>query len=155
MDTDPDDLRNLEQRLAACAPASAGLDADAVLFAAGRASVRPGAGRLAWASLAGLLAALSIVLGVWLAAERRERLELAQQIRQLNESRPTPSVPPADQPPTADQVPASSPFAIHQLLQRGLDGWPEPPATGTNEPGPPSAEPSVFRVGRPDSLPDL
>ncbi len=43
-----DDLKELEQRLATWSPAKDGLDPDAMLFAAGRASARHGKTWLAW-----------------------------------------------------------------------------------------------------------
>ena len=58
-----DDVKGLERRLSEWRPAAAGLDADGVLFAAGRASVRPGWGRIAWPVLSGFLALLAAILG--------------------------------------------------------------------------------------------
>lgn len=63
----PEDLNDLERRLAAWQPSRDGLDADAVLFAAGRASVQPRPARFVWPALTTLLTALIVVLGVWLA----------------------------------------------------------------------------------------
>ncbi|HEX5273048.1 MAG TPA: hypothetical protein VFW33_21270 [Gemmataceae bacterium] len=155
MDTQPrpDDLTDLERRLASCAPCADGLDADAMLFAAGRASART---RLAWPALAAVLALLSAGLGAWLTAERAERMELARRLDQPPPApAPPPAVPPAPaapQPPTAEQTPGSSVLASHQALEHGLDAWPPVALPGAE---PPSPEPPVLRVGRPDSLPDL
>src|SRR5438552_19059242 len=81
MSPHPDNLKDLERRLAACAPATGGLDADAMLFAAGRASARRGAARFVWPALTASLAALVVVLGIRLANERSERLALVQRLR--------------------------------------------------------------------------
>jgi len=66
MDTNhpcPDgELNDLERRLSAWRPAAEGLDPDAVLFAAGRASVRPGPARFAWPALAACLLPGSLLL---------------------------------------------------------------------------------------------
>ena len=89
MDAQPspsDDMSDLEKRLSAWRPSLAGLDADGVLFAAGRASVRPGWGRIAWPVVSGCLALLVGFLGVALSQERAARVELAAR---LNESRPS------------------------------------------------------------------
>jgi hypothetical protein len=162
MDTQPrrpDGVSDLERRLAACAPSADGLDADAMLFAAGRASARPDRARFVWPALTAALAVTAAVLGVWLAAERAGRIELA---RKLQQSAPVPQppavapVPPAaPEPPTANQPPTSSVLASHQALEQGLDAWPPAPVSDADPPGPPRSDPPVLRVGRPDSLPDL
>ena len=72
-----DDMNDLERRLSGWRPSAAGLDADAVLFAAGRASVRRPRARLLWPALSGCLALLAAALGVALVQERGARLELA------------------------------------------------------------------------------
>ena len=66
MQTNPnsaDDLSELERKLAGWRPSTAGLDADRMLFAAGRNSVRPGWGRNASLIAAGCLTLLSAILG--------------------------------------------------------------------------------------------
>src|SRR5205085_10199892 len=83
MPAHPDDLNELERRLAAWAPATAGVDADVMLSAAGRASVRAGRLRFVWPALSASLTALVVVLGVWLANERDQRLALVQQVHPL------------------------------------------------------------------------
>ncbi len=144
----PDGLTDLERRLAACAPSADGLDADAMLFAAGRASARPGRARLVWPGVVACLSAMSFVLGARLATERAERQQLAHQPEQ-----PAPLLPPsvAPEPPTAEQPPNSSVLAARPALEQGLDAWPPAKVPA----GAPAPEPPVLRVGRPDSLPDL
>jgi hypothetical protein len=160
MDTQPDrpdDLTDLERRLAACAPSAEGLDADAMLFAAGRASARRG--RLVWPALTAGLAVLSVALGAWLVAERAARLELARQLQQPAPAPAPPTAAPvapaAPEPPTANEPPQSSVLAFRQALEKGLDAWPSAPPSDADPPGPPRPDPPVLRVGRPDSLPDL
>src|SRR6266852_6201889 len=115
-----DDLTDVERRLAAYTPSATGLDADAMLFAAGRASVRPGPARFVWPGLTVGLTTVALVLGVWLATERAERLELAQQLRQTlppHVPSPSPSPSPGDAPtePATEQERApNSLFAAHK-----------------------------------------
>jgi hypothetical protein len=157
MDPHPDDLSELERRLATRAPSSAGLDADAMLFAAGRASARPGRARFLWPGLAASLAALAAVLGVWLAVERSERLSLAERLRQpAPTSEPSPLTAPSE-PPTADEPgPApSSVLAARRALRQGLDAWGPAPVPRDDRPAPPPADSPVLRVGRSANLPDL
>src|SRR5262249_52883449 len=86
----PEDLSALEQRLAAWRPSPEGLDADRMLFAAGRASAAGPRARLLWPAAAACLALLSASLGAWLVSERGERLALARQLRQ-KEAAPAPA----------------------------------------------------------------
>jgi hypothetical protein len=73
-----DDMNKLERRLASWQPASVGLDADAVLFAAGRAAGRRG--RLYWAASCAVLTMLAVGLGLWGISERAERQVLASRL---------------------------------------------------------------------------
>lgn len=146
----------LAERLSRFTPDGGGLDRDALLFAAGRASARPGPARFVWPALTAGLAALALALGVWLSAERSERLALAARLRQTAPApAAVPPPPPAPaQPHTGDDPPASSVFAARHALEQGLDAWPSA-AVRANPTGPPQADPPVLRVGRPDALPDL
>ena len=151
----PDDLSEVERQLAAWAPAADGLDADAMLFAAGRDSAQSHPARFLWPALAGCLAVLSVVLGVWLAAERAERLNLA---RQLEIQAPTtvpppafPTVSPLD-PPIAEARSPDSLLASRPALEQGLDAWPPVAVGGAVSSGPSSPESPVLRVGSRDVL---
>ncbi len=128
MDTRPDDLNDLERRLAELAPAGDGLDADAMLFATGRASARPGPLRFIWPAAAACLALLAAGLGARLAAERGERLALAEQLR-LAQRPPTPRPAPrlAPAPVAAEPPAADSLLASYRALEHGLDAWPAVP----------------------------
>src|SRR5262245_61875534 len=79
----PDDLKKLEARLANWKPAPEGLDPEAMLFAAGRASVRTKA-RLVWPFVSGCLALAVIAISARLSAERSERLALFREIPQTS-----------------------------------------------------------------------
>jgi hypothetical protein len=157
MDANRDKLTDLERRLAACEPSAAGLSADAMLFAAGRASARPGPARFVWPALSAGLAVLAAALGAWLAAERAERIALAERLRQ---PAPAPSVAPAPppvivpEPPTPGEPPTSSVLAARRALEQGLDAWPPAAATYVDTPGPRPPEPPVLRAGPPDGLAD-
>lgn len=91
----PDDLTDLERRLTGWRPNPAGLNPDAMLFAAGRAAARPWR---AWLALAPCLAALAVAVAAW-ASERAERVALAEQLRQRA---PAPALVPPDEPPDSD-----------------------------------------------------
>jgi len=154
----PDDLSEMERQLAAWAPATDGLDTDAMLFAAGRASVRPSPARFFWPVIASCLAVLSVILGVWLVAERSERLTLARQLElQAPATVPppasavSPTVSPLD-PPTAEDRQPDSLLAARQALEDGLDAWPTIAVGGAVPSGPPSPEPPVLQVGSRDVL---
>jgi hypothetical protein len=153
MDTHSDDLSELERRLAACAPSSAGLDADAMLFAAGRAAARPRAARFVWPGLTVCLAALATFLGLWLAVERSERLSLVEQLQQPATAPSTAPVTP--EPATSDELEPNSVLASRKALEKGLDAWPPAPMPRTDSLAPQPADTPIFRVGRADNLPDL
>jgi hypothetical protein len=133
------------------------LDPDALLFAAGRASVRPGPARFVWPALTVCLAGLATVLGVCLKAEHAERLALALQMRQ-----PPPAPAPKPSPPIEvspgepllpEDVPPSSLLAAHRLLERGLDDWPpQIEAALTETPDPALLHPPILQVGQRDFL---
>jgi hypothetical protein len=155
----PEDLSELEHRLSAWRPADEGLNADAVLFAAGRASVRLGPARFVWPALTVCLAGLAVVLGVCLNVERSERLALARQLRQpppapAPKSAPSIEVSPVELPP-AEDVPPTSFLAAHRLLERGLDDWPERVVVARVEtPAPALPHTPVLQVGQRDLLLD-
>lgn len=143
-----DNLNDLERRLSAWAPASAGLDPDAMLFAAGRASA--GRGRYGWPALSVLLAAVSVALGVWVSAERAERIALAEQLRRHDPSPPAPPVVPTET-PSAEAPASNSLLAAHLGLEHGLDAWP-PRSIGKVTASAPSAP--VLEVRHRDKLLD-
>lgn len=158
MDTNhhAEDLSDLERRLSTWQPDDARLDADAVLFAAGRASVRPSKARFVWPALTACLAGVAIVLGVCLKAEHAERLSLVQQMRQPTlapPSSPPASILPAESAP-AEDVPPNSILATHRALERGLDAWPEQAVARAETPDPSLSNPPILRVGRRDFLLD-
>ncbi len=155
----PDDLKDVECRLAAYAPSETGLDADAMLFAAGRTSARPGPARFIWPALTLCLVTVALVLGVWLVTERAERLELAQQLQQT-QPRPHPSSLPTSSPAeaptearTGNEPMPNSLLAGHRALEHGLDAWPPQAVARAETPGPPSDAP-VLKVGWRDNLLD-
>jgi hypothetical protein len=120
MDTDcspEDDLSGIERRLAAWRPAAPDRGADAVLFAAGRASAR--SRRTAWIVAAGFAVA-AVALGVWGGLERSARLELAQQLREAPHMPAPPDVRPSpeERPPPGDYLTARD-----LILERGVDAW--------------------------------
>jgi hypothetical protein len=150
MDAQPspsDDMNDLESRLSAWRPSTASLDADGVLFAAGRASVRPGWGRIAWPVVSGCLALLAGVLGVALSQERAARVELAAR---LNEPRPSVAPAPSSGPepfetPSLDSPPADSYLAARRALAGDPDSWLA--AVKTEPEGAPSPSRPIWKAG--------
>jgi hypothetical protein len=156
MDAQPspsDDMSDLEHRLSGWRPSNAGLDADGVLFAAGRASVRPGWGPIAWPIVSGCLVLLAATLGVGLSQERAARLELTAQLR---DSKPAvasapPSAPEPDEAPLDEPPAANSYLAARRALAGNPDSW---LAAAKTEPaaGPPPLNRPIWNVG---SYPDM
>jgi hypothetical protein len=144
---DGEDLSAAERRLSAWRPAVDGLDADAMLFAAGRASARPGPGRFVWPALAACLALTSVGLGVWLMNERAERLALA---RPIPDPMPAPAVV-LPEPPASEPIAPDSYLASQRALEEGLDAWPaRPQAAMPPEDRRPTVPP--MRVGQRERL---
>lgn len=150
-----DDLSRLERCLSAWQPAEAGLNADAVLFAAGRASVRPSPTRFVWPTLTAIAAVLAIVLGVRLVHEQSERLALAQQIQRVTaKASISPSLDTDTEPRPQGEMSPDSLFVSHRLLENGLDAWPPQVVARAESPLPAVQDPPVLRVGRLDVLLD-
>jgi hypothetical protein len=150
-----DDLNDLERRLSNWRPSPTGLDADRMLFAAGRASARASGGRFVWPLLSGCLALVTVVLGVRLAAERTERLALAERLQQQTPM-PTPAADPGPtpvEPSTTEAMPAEGYLAIRRR-------WEHDPNTllamavpkGESSDGPLPANPPIPRVWQRDGL---
>ncbi len=116
----PDDLNDLECRLAAWQPSAAGLDADRMLFAAGRASAPVARGRPLWPIVSACLALVCVFLGARWTAERAERLALATELQH----RPAVSVPApapeavAVEPTSPELPPADGYLAIRRRWER-------------------------------------
>jgi hypothetical protein len=148
----PNDLNDLERRLSAWQPAGDQLNAEAMLFAAGRAAGRGGSGRFVWPALACLMTGLSAVLGVWLASERHEKQMLAQRLQERSPASfpaSAPAVNAPDEPSMEDQPSPDSYFAAHRALEQGLDAWP-PLVIARGDPA--STNGRVFTVGSWDAL---
>jgi hypothetical protein len=154
----PDEMNELERRLAAWQPIESGLDADALLFAAGRASARPSAARFVWPALTACASLLAIALGVWLVNERTERLALARQLRQQSHLlATTPSTSPVADPTPArieEEPPADSYLASHRALDKGLEAWPISSVVHADPPGTKPPHSPVLQAGRLDALLD-
>ena len=157
----PKDLNDLERRLSAWQPSSDGLDADAVLFAAGRASSRSSTARFVWPALTSLLTVLTVILSLKLASERDKRSALARRLS--GDPPPAPSVnplpPPAANPSPVqssdpDELPPDSYLASRRALEKGLDVWPCRVVVRSGPPDPSSADPPVLRLGQRDALLD-
>jgi hypothetical protein len=134
-----DSLNDLERRLTSWQPDNAGLSAEAMLFAAGRASVRrPPAARFPWPAVAAGLALLAAGLGVWVAAERFERLTVLARQEQPSPAGIPPT--PPDIAPT-EQYPSNY-LALNQRVRtQGPDALAalRPPANGSEVSPPPGS----------------
>jgi hypothetical protein len=118
-----EDLSDLERRLAAVPPASAGLNADAMLFAAGRASTRRGLARFLWPALSVALAVAVVVLVVSLQSERQQRQAIARQLQQAQ-----PAVVPSAKPnPASPEYQRSPLLEVHRALEQDKDPLPDDP----------------------------
>jgi hypothetical protein len=149
-----DDLSEVERRLAGWRPGAEGLDADAMLFAAGLAAGRRGWGRLLGPALCGLLAALAAGLGAWGLSERAERQALAGRLR---ERAPKPGAPPATAVavvPAPSYEPSPGDYlSLRRRMEQDPGGWLAPPQpAGPQALGPPPPEPAVLRLGQRDGL---
>ncbi len=146
-----DDLNDVERRLAGWRPASTGLDADAMLFAAGQAAARRG--RLLWPALCALLAVQVAALGAWGLSEHAECRAL---VSRLQERAPAPRVPPAPAVAGAAAEPSYKPspddyFHLLRRIEQDPSGWlasAEPAAPQAL--GPPAPEPPVLKAGQRD-----
>jgi hypothetical protein len=151
-----DDLSDCERRLAGWHPASAGLDADAMLFAAGRAAGRRGPARLLWPALCVLLAAQAAGLGAWGLSERAECQALASRLRELA---PAPGVPPATAVahlPEPSYMPSPDDyFHLRRQVEQDPSRWlASLQPAGPQVPGPPPPEPAIFTPRQHDGLLD-
>jgi hypothetical protein len=121
-----------------------------VLFAAGRASVRPNPARFAWPAVAACLAVLAAALGGWAASERTERLALARLLQHRQPPTVAPAVSPSSPEPAealaAAKLPPDSILASHRLLERGLESWPEPTGSMVDQPANLPVHPPVLSV---------
>jgi hypothetical protein len=153
-----EDLNALERRLCAWEPATEGLDADAVLFAAGRASVRPSSARFLWPALTVLMTGLSVVFCLWLADERNERLALVGRLRERPSApivipSPSPADNPApEEPARSDELPPNSYLASRRALEKGLDAWPSRFVVHSGSMDTSIKNPPILRLGQRDAL---
>jgi hypothetical protein len=157
MDAQPapsDDMSDLERRLSGWRPSAAGLDADGVLFAAGRASVRLGWGRITWPIVSGCLALLAALLGVGLSQERAARLELTARFHDAKPpvaSAPYP-LPEPDEPSSTEPPAPDSYLAAHRALAGNPGSWLMAAAIEPSA-GPPAPNRPIWKVGsHPDVL---
>jgi hypothetical protein len=144
-----DDLSDFERSLSGLQPGAEGLDADAMLFAAGLAAGRGGRGRLVWPALCLMLVAVAAGFGAWGLSERSERLALADA---LKERAPAPA-PIREVPshPEPSYTPSSSDYlSLRQMLEQDPDRWPT--SRPSNPQGPPEPEPVIPAAGQRDRL---
>jgi hypothetical protein len=151
---DRDDLNDVERRLKGWPPSTDGLDADAMLFAAGLAAGRPGRNRFLAPALCGLLAALALGLGAWGLTERAERLALASRFVDHGPASNRSAV--AAGAVLSEPSSANSPESylnLRRIMEQDPSSWLaslEP--TGPQRMGPAPPQPAIFRAGQRDAL---
>lgn len=101
---------SLTEKLSRFTPDTSGLDRDALLFAAGRASARPSR---AWMALAGVLAAVQVLTLVVLWPRTPSPTGAPDLVQTAPPAATTPAAP--------DEKETPSPYAIWALQQRFLD----------------------------------
>jgi hypothetical protein len=145
-----DDLSDLERRLSGWRPDATGLDADALLFAAGLAAGRRGRGVLIAGALCGVLAIAAVGLGVWALSERAERQILVQL---LEKQRQPPNEPPGRVAPTPESYTPSP--AAYLTLRRQMELDPNRWLTAVSS-GSPALEappqPDIYKIGQTDRV---
>jgi hypothetical protein len=72
------ELNDMERLLSGLRPCQDGLDADAMLFAAGLAAGRQAKGKVLLSTMCGLLAVATAGLALWGLAQRKELIQLAR-----------------------------------------------------------------------------
>jgi hypothetical protein len=128
MDTLPTgDLNDLERRLTEMRPSGEGLDADKMLFAAGRNSVRGGWSRVAWPLISGSLALTTLALAFGMFHERSERRDLIAKLENQTpaQSGPKPALGTSDV-PSSEPPAANSYIVTRKVLSQSVDSWPAP-----------------------------
>jgi hypothetical protein len=147
--SNPDDLNELERRLASWAPTPEGLNTDAMLFAAGRASARSSGARLVWPVVSGGLALVVVFLGIRLSAERAERLAMLQELDFRLANTP---LAPDDATPTHSYAPvATSAYIVllREWEQRPVEWSMNSRVQGEEPPGPTIPEVNILRAWQP------
>ena len=151
------DLSELERRLAGWLPDSRGLDADAMLFAAGRASAKSPRQHWLWPGIAACSTLTAVTLGLWLASERAERLDLTQRLAQQESNRTAVKVvKSASNAPDAnadiDRPGRSSYLACQRLVKEGLESWPLEVDSNAESPGWPVPSHRILQVRQREEL---
>jgi hypothetical protein len=130
------DLNDFESRLATWQPAEGGLDADRLLYAAGRASVTRSKKRFAWPAATFVLAAMTAVLGMRLSVEHAERLALLNRPARAAASGEDTAIR-RETAVVTEPLPADSLFAARIAFEKGIDAWQSAEPSAATEPTPP------------------
>jgi hypothetical protein len=157
MDThspDQDDLSGVERLLSGWRPDAAGLNRDAMLFAAGLAVGKEGRGRLLWPALCGLLAVLTAASGMWGLKECAECQFLVSRLQERTR--------PAGLPPITSFAVAAvtsfrpSPdgyFNLRRRMEQDPSRWlASRESTGSAPPGPAPPEPAILKASQYEAL---
>jgi hypothetical protein len=142
------EMSDLERRLAACRPAAEGLNADAAMFAAGRASARRGPAAFLWPVAFASLALLTVTVTAMWMNEHQERIALASQLRQMLLMATPASLPKPGKASEEYERSSGNLLQVHRALEEGRDPFPAEPVIYVGTAGP-SPDPDILRA---DSL---
>jgi hypothetical protein len=147
MHTNPEDLNALEQQLASWKPDPTGLDSDAMLFAAGRASAKYGLSRFVWPLWSFVLLGVAGTFAILWHNERTEKQLLTERLQQQsNMPAISGSLPSTPIEPQVSELAPNSLLATHRALETGLESW--SPVSTSVDPHHASPSPNVLRVGQ-------
>jgi hypothetical protein len=152
------DLSDFERHLAGWQPASDGLSADAMLFAAGQAAGRRERSRLLWPLLCAFLTVYAAGLGVWGLSERALRQALASRLSDrspAHSASPAPVVVVRDSSSSYEPAPGDY-LSTRRQMEQDPSGWlaSRQPA-GLQALGPSPPPPAILTPGQRDGLFDL
>jgi hypothetical protein len=148
-----DDLSAIERRLAAWQPASEHLDADAMLFAAGRAAAGHKRASLFWPVLCALLAVQVVGLGVWGLSERAGRLDLAGRLPERAPAIHEPSSTAVAVLPESSSIPSPDGyFNLRRRMEQDPNRWLASLPPQGSQPLEPPPQPDIIRVGQRERL---
>jgi hypothetical protein len=143
---DANDLSGIERTMAGWQPSTAGLDTDAMLFAAGQAAAAGRRGRYLWPALCAFLAIQTTGLAIWGLREHSEREVLA---RRLGDHTPAAQVPPADV--VASYSPSPNDYIhLRQRAEHDQRLWLA--AEHAEAAGGPGLDPAILRAGERERL---
>jgi hypothetical protein len=148
-----DDLSDLERRLSGWRPGVEGLDADAMLYAAGLAAGRRGGSRLVLPAICGVLAMAVVGLAAWGLSEHAERRALDDRLAKLQSVPSAPTARSEPIPPESPYTPSPSAyFTLRRQMEQEPNRWMVSlPSNGSSALEAPP-QPDIYKIGQIDRL---